>query len=387
MAEKSETLKGSGVWKKVTVLSVGDVMLGGRVGKRIKEEGLGYPFGCVEEELRRGDIVFGNLEIPFDGHNREPFLYDTHPDFKAEPMCAPSLKRGGFGVLSLANNHVMDWGEDVVKETIELVNSLGVRTLGAGGNLKEAARPVVIEKNGVKLGFLAYAHRGRHCAGRRRAGTNPLIPRRVYRDIAELGPKVDLLVVSLHFGLMFTDLPSPYQKQLCHSIIERGANLILGHHPHVIQGVERYRHGLIAYSLGEFVADQDGGKAERYRRDVREKRKDTMILQITLRKSGELDYEMIPCRIESFRPRILKGEESRSLKDRMAYLSGLLEQETGFWEHAGGIVTEDIFKMLIFELNANGLRAGLSRLRRIRFRHFLLLLGYLKGKISRKRVQ
>ncbi|TET80369.1 CapA family protein [candidate division TA06 bacterium] len=385
MIETSPISNNSKSRRKLTILSVGDVMLGGRVGNKIEGQGLAYPFKCVEKKLKEGDIVFGNLEIPFDGHNREPFLYDTHPDFKADPLYAPSLKTGCFHILSLANNHIMDWGKDVALETIELVNSLGIKTIGAGVNLNEAAKPVVIEKNGTKLGFLAYVHQGRYCATMRRAGANPLMPRRIYRDLAELRPKVDLLIVSLHFGLMFTDIPSPYQRQLCHSIIEGGADLILGHHPHVIQGVEKYKHGLIAYSLGEFVADQAGGKAKHYRHDAGEKRKETMILRVTFRRSGDLNYEMIPCRIENFQPRILTGDESERLKEKMVHLSALLGQKKHFWEHAGEAVAEDIFRVLAFELSTSGLRAVFSRLKRIRFRHFLILLGYLKRRISRKR--
>jgi poly-gamma-glutamate capsule biosynthesis protein CapA/YwtB (metallophosphatase superfamily) len=370
-----------------TILSVGDIMLGGRVGEQIESKGLDYPFGSVEEKLRRGDLVFGNLEVPFDGRGRVPYLYDTHPDFKAKPEHAASLKLGHFDILSLANNHIMDWGEEVALETRDLVRSLGIETVGAGATLREAQEPVIVRRDGVTWGFLAYAQQGRHCATRTRAGANPMQLKRACGDIGRLRSRVDVLVVSLHSGLMFTEVPSPFQVRASRMMVDHGADLVLGHHPHVIQGIEKYKNGLIAYSLGEFVADQEGGKAAHYRHDMKDRRRDTMILSVSFHRGDRCSYDVIPCRIEEFRPRVLLGEDSERLANTVAQLSALLIEEKDFWLHAGSAVGEDVFRVFRAELGRSGLRAAVSRIRRLRFRHLLLLLGYLRGELRKRRAR
>ena len=254
-------------------------------------------------------ITFGNLEAVLSetGRSKGAFLTST---LRGRPSAVKGLVDAGFNVLSLANNHAMQYGEEALSETIDLLSKNSIKIIGI--NEKESyGKPVTFEKAGLRLGFLAYCETQQYNLDRQRVLLMKLPVMR--NDIERLRNEVDIVVVSLHWGDEFIDRPSPAQIKLGRTVIDMGANVILGHHPHVLQGIEEYNGGIIVYSLGSFVIDL-------WPRQIRE----SIILDLKL-YSGKSEVDLIPIFInEQYQPVTLEGEEGNDLLLRLKRLSNAL---------------------------------------------------------------
>jgi poly-gamma-glutamate capsule biosynthesis protein CapA/YwtB (metallophosphatase superfamily) len=173
-------------------------------------------------------------------------------------------------VLSLANNHTGDYGPAALVQTVQRVRAAGIIPVGAGATAADARAPAVVERNGVRFGFLAFNAIGETPAaraGRPGAVTLRMQPRlgplngadlrAMIADIRKLRPRVDVLVVLPHWGQQYTAVPVPDQRRVGRALVAAGADLVVGGHPHWVQGAEVYRGRLVAYSLGNFVFDMD----------------------------------------------------------------------------------------------------------------------------------
>lgn len=304
----------------VTLTAVGDIMLGDGpacaghgVGSAIKKGGVIPIFKNVEPLVKKGDIAFGNLEAVvsdkgIDSSKMKPFLMRAHPD------TLKGLDFAGFNVLSLANNHSMQYGEDGLKETIDNLSKHHIRYVGVGSSLEDARRPLLFTIKGIKVAFLAYC-----LIPDKTAYISTSNPEEIYSDINKAKTIVDIVIVSMHWGDEFIEMPSPDQIQFAHRIIDSGANLILGHHPHILQGIEQYHNGLVAYSLGNFIFDLN------YLVELRS----SVILECRLSKNGIVDYELHPVYIDKYyRPIVLNGEEKNRALLKLKRLSSILGKVT-----------------------------------------------------------
>jgi poly-gamma-glutamate capsule biosynthesis protein CapA/YwtB (metallophosphatase superfamily) len=219
------------------LLFVGDIMLSRAVGARMQATNdWGYPFRKIADTLRAADLAIGNLECPVsEGGKNQYHLYS----FRADPKTPAGLNEAGFGVVSLANNHMYDWGAPALLDTVRRVREAGVRTVGAGQNDLEAHYPLVVDLAGVRLAFLAYVdvEPKNAAAGPDRPGVAWLDAERVLADIRFARSLADVLVVLPHWGIEYAKLPSRSQVALAHQMIDAGADLVIGGHPHVIQPV------------------------------------------------------------------------------------------------------------------------------------------------------
>ncbi len=242
-----------GFTEELTVVAVGDIYLGGRVEPFIKELGPDYPFGPTRDILGVGDVVVGNLEGPLTVSD-EVFVEKAFV-LKASPDIAAALADAGFNVLTLANNHIMDYGYRGLADTLDALEGHKLGHAGAGTSLDEARRPAVLETKGVKVSVLAYSNTLPKVfyAGSDSPGTARGLVKYVKEDVRRAAHKADIVVVSFHWGEERAPFPKDYQRVLAHAAIDSGAKLVIGHHPHVFQGIERYKDGLIFYSLGNFV--------------------------------------------------------------------------------------------------------------------------------------
>lgn len=245
--------------RDATLLFVGDVMLSRAIGQIMEREGdYAYPFQLVRDELVRADILFGNLESPISNQGSN---VGSIYSFRADPRSIKGLTSAGFDVLSFANNHVGDYGPQAFLDTLDRLRGTGLRTVGAGETQREAHTPQIVEVNGLRIAFLAYTNIAP--APYLRADATPAVANiaieEVTQDIAQAKNvyNADLVVVSYHWGEEYQTHRSDWQARVAHETVDAGANLVIGHHPHVVQEVERYRHGAIAYSLGNFVFDQN----------------------------------------------------------------------------------------------------------------------------------
>ncbi len=246
-----------------TLLFVGDVMLSRGVGAKMKSESdWTYPFQKIADTLAAADLTFANLEGPVSdvGHNQY-HLYS----FRADPRAIEGLKHAGFDVLSVANNHMYDWGAPALLDTLRRLREAGIVPVGAGANDLEAHYPQLIDLAGLKLAFLAYVNVAPKTAiaAPDRPGVAWLEPDRVLADIRFARPLADLVVVALHWGSEYAAQSQPNQVELAHQMIDAGADLVVSSHAHVVQPVEQYRGRWIAYSLGNFVFDQRPGPTRR----------------------------------------------------------------------------------------------------------------------------
>jgi poly-gamma-glutamate synthesis protein (capsule biosynthesis protein) len=277
--------------KNYTVLACGDILLARTPGKRAAQNGYRYLFENVRELVSKADVAFANLESPV------AYLGAPYPGkppnvtFRADPETLFGVAWAGFDVLSLANNHMNDYGPRALSETLDFVDLLGIARCGAGLDLEEASRPALVERDGVTFAFLGYAEPGWSVTAAEissaarlmtrveerlhgpmpnpstqpnpdapssaKTGVAQAILAEVVSDIkrvnAELKP--DYLFVSVHWGYEHQHIPNAFQVRLGRAAIDAGATAVLGHHPHVFQSIERYHGGLIVYSLGNFVFD------------------------------------------------------------------------------------------------------------------------------------
>lgn len=279
------------------------------VGSKISKFGPDFPFEYCADELNKADILFGNLEVVLSGFDitKDEF---AAINLRAQPNTVTGLINAGFDVLSLANNHIMQHGMKALKETLDILTANGIKSTGIKFPDKQITNYCIVERNGISIGFLGYNFRPRqYCFD-----TPPYVEGKIETirdDISKLKVKSDIIVVSVHWGDEFIDYPSLEQINLAHRIIDCGADIILGHHPHILQGVEKYKNGVIAYSLGNFIFDM---WQKRFRK--------TMILKLIVSKKGKIDYEIVPVIINSsFQPRIAEGNHSISILEQINSLS------------------------------------------------------------------
>jgi len=238
----------------ITLIAVGDIMLGGTAEEILLKNGYNYPFKKVQHLLNDSDIVIGNLEGPLT--NACESALDKEYLFKSPPdSVAPALKKAGFDIMNLANNHILDFGIDGMNDTINSLHSQHIKTVGTGDNSTAARSGTIMATPNGNIGFLSYSltFPESFWASDEKPGTAFGHKEDIKEDVKRLSRQVDYVVVSFHWGREKSFELRPYQPTLAHAAIDAGADIVLGHHPHVLQGIESYNNGLIIYSLGNFV--------------------------------------------------------------------------------------------------------------------------------------
>lgn len=271
----------------ITIAAAGDVMLARSIAGVVEGEGAG-PFGFVQDRLRAADIAVVNLETAVGvGGAPEPKAYT----FQSPPRAAQRLAEAGIDVVALANNHSLDYGREGLAETLELLGTAGVEAVGAGANLEDALAPVVIEVRGVRVAFAALADVPVESGGYDvsswsatgdAAGMAWLTMDNLRAAVDAAEASADVVVVMLHFGNEGWAAPSERQREQARAAIDMGADLVVGSHPHVVQEVEEYGGGVIAYSLGNFVFDGFEGIAN-----------ETGVLVVTITPDAKT-WELVP---------------------------------------------------------------------------------------------
>ena len=229
---------------------VGDVCLAGAMRPALARGGPAHCFESVKSLFEDRDLVCGNLEcciVPEDV-DRLPKNVMQVPE-----ALARGIENAGVGIWGLSNNHIMDAGAKGLASTTRFLDERGLRHFGAGASREDAERTLAVEIRGRKIGFIGACDVRRYFASDSAGGIAPMLPNRLLQRVAEARKEVDLVVCTLHADLEFSRYPAPGRVRLSRALIERGADLVVQHHPHVCQGIERYGNGLIAYSLGNFV--------------------------------------------------------------------------------------------------------------------------------------
>jgi len=237
---------------RLALAALGDVGVIGSGRARARREGWDAPFRVPGAALRAADAGFANLEFPVAGER------DVRPgrsrEFRHDAEVCAALAGAGVRVVSLANNHVMDAGAEGLARTRAACEAAGLLAVGAGADLAAARTPARFEVRGQRVVVLAYSQSAAgDVAGASRPGVAPLEASVLREDLARWRPEADWLVVSAHWGSMYVDYPHPRVAPIARALAEGGADLVLGHHPHVLQGAERRGRALVLYSLGDGV--------------------------------------------------------------------------------------------------------------------------------------
>lgn len=297
----------------VVITAVGDIMLAGSGDKTYRRHGYDYPFDATREILRQSDVVTGNLEAPVASKGVE--FTGKRFRFKAAPLAAKALKNAGFTHLSLANNHILDFGEEGLQQTLAALDANTIVYSGAGLSLSSARKASIIGVKGVRIALLSYSltYPDEFYAGVDRPGTAPGYASIYTADIRKAKESADCIIVSFHWGGEGLDRPKPYQVAAAHRAVDAGADIVLGHHPHVLQGVEYYGKGVIFYSLGNFAFGSLSKTSAR-----------SMIARIIF-DGGISEVEIIPLNVLNsevrFQPKPLDGRRARKAAEVMDMLS------------------------------------------------------------------
>jgi poly-gamma-glutamate synthesis protein (capsule biosynthesis protein) len=257
VAENNENIIPQVENKKTTLFFVGDIMMTRGV-KNSVDKNFGGDYSKLFEnlsELKNADILFGNLEgdVSLTGNNVGSIY-----SFRMDPVILPVLKGAGFDIVSFANNHVGDWNMSAFKDTLSRLKDIGILKTGADLNKEDAANPTIIEKNGIKFGFLGFSDIGPNWleAGVDTPGILLASDPNIGEIIKNAKTKCDVLIVSFHFGEEYKLIHNKRQETLAHTAIDNGADMIIGTHPHVMEDIEKYNGKTIVYSLGNFLFDQ-----------------------------------------------------------------------------------------------------------------------------------
>lgn len=248
--------------QNITLVFVGDIMLSRGVGGKMRRHNdYALPFRKTYELLSSADLTIGNLEGPMSDRGED---FKNLYSFRADPRAIEGLLLAGFDIMDVNNNHIMDWGVEAFKDTLVRLRDNGISYSGAGFNFNEANAPIIKDIRGVKIAFLSFRDFPSEYmqASADKPGISTLDIDRVEKDIGVIkGNKLaDVVVVMFHWGEEYQTMFNSRQQYLARRLIDAGVDLIIGHHPHVIQDVEQYRGGWVAYSLGNFTFDQHFSK-------------------------------------------------------------------------------------------------------------------------------
>jgi poly-gamma-glutamate synthesis protein (capsule biosynthesis protein) len=252
---------------------------------------------------------------------------------------------------------------------MDALRAEGLTMVGASNSLAGARTPVVFERKGLRIGLLAYTASAATWADDTHAGAAPMRDEFVDADLRQLRANVDVVLLSLHFGLMYTDYPQRGDQVRLRRWADMGADVILGHHPHVCQGIERYHNKVIAYSLGELVFDPRAGNV------VAEHslavRRDTYVLRCVLQSDGGVDADYIPVEIgDDLAPRLADSQAAERIRSRIERISAPLQGD--------GLSRIDVVGHAGSQLAGHEMRVMWHHVRRLNF-------AYIGGKLVRIR--
>lgn len=288
-------------------------MLGARAEAPIASFGEEYPFAAVLPLLRQTPLVFGNLEGPL---SPDELKQPRNHSYAVRPRRAAALARAGIGIVTLANNHLMDCGREGVRETLRALHAAGVARVGGGPDERAAHEPVIREVEGLRIGFLGY-YWNRRCAARKgQPGVALDTPALLEADIRSLRALADRIVVAFHWGIPYQREPLAEDRAKARFAVECGADVVIGHHPHVVQPFEIHRERLIFYSIGNFAFGSGNSRAE------------GLLVGLRFEPGGATSAEVIPLYVKNRDPRVnyqaqvMKGGGAARVLSLLAGISG-----------------------------------------------------------------
>lgn len=291
-----------------------------------KDQALVWGFERVKHVTRASDLYVANLECPFTDKGTK---LQKNFNFRARPELVAGLEAGGVDVVSLANNHLMDYGAEGLFDTLTVLDTAKIARFGAGRSLAEARTPAIVDVKGVKLAFLGYFFLGdRNIEPKEVIATESTpgvaghftdlaaMKSMVAADVRAARKKADHVIPFFHWGREGRGQPEPYQVELGHAAIEAGASAVIGSHPHVLQGIEVFRGKPIVYSLGNFVFGGNWNPGD----------KRTALVHLLMTNDAVTAVEITPARSDDFpskpcQPFIAEGVQAEEVLNHLGALS------------------------------------------------------------------
>jgi len=293
---------------------MGDVMIGRLVNEQLYR---------VPPEWVWGDMLNALLECDFKLLNLEAALTTSGKaaakvfNFKSDPENASVLKAAGIDAVNLANNHTLDYDVEGLMETLEVLDEAGISHIGAGKNLEESKNPLIVDLKGISIGILGLTdNEPGWKAGEGKPGTH-YVPingiEEVEKEVRSLRNKVDLLIVSAHWGPNMRERPRAHFKEFARSLAEIGVDIFHGHSAHLFQGVEKYRDKLILYDTGDFLDDYAVDPV--LRNDL------SFLFLVDCDRQGVRKLSLVPSRVRNCQVERAKGKDAEESLTRMEALS------------------------------------------------------------------
>jgi poly-gamma-glutamate synthesis protein (capsule biosynthesis protein) len=310
---------------QVVIGLAGDTMIGRLVNEVIAKKGAAYPWGPqLLHLLQKTDLNLVNLETTLTTSTHAvPKVFN----FKSDPQNVKTLEIAHIHAVNLANNHMLDFGNKGLVETIQTLDAAHIAHVGAGIDYSSAKKPAIFDINGIKIGIIGYADYPEEWAATKHdpginyihvGDTEP-----IEKDILKLRQEsVDLIILSLHWGPNMRQHPTLEFITFAHNLIDAGIDIIHGHSAHIFQGMERYNNGLILYDTGDFIDD--------YAIDSDLRNDQGIFFQVTVTKGGNrtriTDIKFIPLIIDAMRVEIATGNQAKEILNKMTLLTNELKQ-------------------------------------------------------------
>ncbi|KAE8558732.1 CapA family protein [Paenibacillus polymyxa] len=297
----------------VTLHFIGDVQFSGKVEQRLEQNGFDFPYQYLGSLFHKDDLTIANLETPVTT-NGVGALNKTYV-YKSSPKALTAMAAAGIDAVNLANNHILDQGTSGLLDTLNYLDEKGIAHAGAGRNAKEAYAPHYFERNGIKIALLGATRvmpEANWNAGAQQPGVaGAYDSTAIVKSIREARNQADLVIVVAHWGKERATALESHQTELSHAFIDAGADLVVGGHPHVLQGMEQYKGKWIAYSTGNFIFSKSTVPATW----------DTAIFQATCTRNGDCKMKLTPYRADLGQPIPLKDAEASKILQKVAALS------------------------------------------------------------------
>ncbi len=310
---------------------VGDIMPARHTQDATAKHGRGHPFENVRPYLTASDYVTGNFESPVvvgeDYPEADKFIH-----FASAPAAVRALREANFSTVTLANNHMMDYGEQGLADTLTTFQDEGVEVVGAGRDLQSASKILYQEYGDVTVATLGFtdAYVAGFLASGFRGGVLNAEPETFLPLVVEAAENADLVIVHVHWGVEYSSRPDPRQVQFGRAMIDAGANFVVGHHPHVLLPAEVYRNGVIFYSLGNFVFDQGWSRT-----------RESAMAGYRLYPDGRARVELVPLWIRDAQPRPVTGLLGAYRRARI--FRQLTKRDPGnAWQRSGDRLTVEL---------------------------------------------
>lgn len=367
---------------------LGDIMFGWKIRENILNQGIDHPFRNMPLPLSENAVMIANLETVVSDRTLHgiPLKNDR---IVSPSACLNSLKKAGISCVSLANNHVYDYGREGLSDTLQHLASNDIRYFGAGMNRAEAFRAITLQAGAVRVGLISRTFTC-EAANRNMADHEPqaaeLIRNDLLKKVQEERPEYGFLIIVLHTGYEYCFYPDHKDVIYFRQLIDAGADLVIGHHPHVYQGIEKYNKGLIAYSLGNFLFDTTG-------EDIPETTMGFMLAVSTKEQDGMLtfsDYSITPTVIGASGQIELAQLKTRDqIIEHVSALSRPLELDIGSYkkfsdDKNAGIMLSVRKKEIISKLRNLEWQYLLKKASNIRWVHIRLALISITRKIIRR---